>query len=63
MKIDSEIIKKGMITFGLTKAEITRQIQDLIDRELIIDDGDGSYTITQEGEEFLKTKILRDNRG
>ena len=57
-KLDEHIIKHGMTTFGLSRDEVIKQLNDLVDKGLIIL-GDDNFQLSSKGIEYVEKNILK----
>jgi len=57
-EIDELIIKHGMKRFGLSRDEITKQLQELVDAGLVLS-GDDNFQLSSKGIEYVEKNIFK----
>lgn len=59
-ELDEEIIKHGMQLFGLSRDEVIRQLNDLVDRGFLLS-GDDNFQLSSKGIKYVEKNILNKN--
>ena len=60
-ELDERIIKHGMEYFGLTRDEVIKQLNDLVDKGLLLP-SDDNFQLSSKGIEYVEKNILNKSK-